>query len=455
MTKRLLLINPPVHDFAAFDLFARPHGLLYIGAYLRECGYEIALLDCLDRNHPAMVGLARPKSRTNGCGKYFAQRLEKPALIRHVPRYYYNFGMPSEIFRQQLAIEKAKGVDVVLVTSIMTYWYPAVAQAISDIRAIMPQTPILLGGIYASLMLEHAQRICQPDEVLATGDMATICKAVDRYCNSETATLPPADFSNWPAPAYDLYHKLDYISILSSLGCCYRCEYCATSILQPRFQQATPEKIVGEILQLSKLLTNQQRLDVAFQDDALLVNAETRFMPILQKLIESGLPFKLHSPNGLHCRLISPEIARLMFQAGFEMIRLSYEASDDSPEYQAASDNKVNDSFFQQAIKNLVQAGFNPSQIEAYILNGLPGQTMHQMEQSALAVNRCGIKARLCQFTPIPGTKMFNFACQLMNIPTDEPLLHNNSLMLTRASDISDQQFQKFKDRVNELNSKL
>ncbi len=455
MPKRILLINPPVHDFAAFDLFAKPHGLLYLGAYLRECGYKVALLDSLDRNHPAMSDLPREKSRKNGCGKYYSRRIEKPQVISHIPRYYYQFGMPSEVFSQQLEAEYAKGVDAVLVTSIMTYWYTGVAQAIRQIRQVMGETPVLLGGIYASLMPEHAMVNCRPDEVIATGNMAETARIVDRYCNCRSENLPSADFAEWPAPAYDLYDKLDYISIMSSLGCCYRCEYCASSILQPRFQQAQPEKAANEIIQLSSLLSNQSRLDVAFQDDALLVNAENRFVPIMEKLIASGLPFKLHSPNGLHCRLITEDIARLMFEGGFEMIRLSYEASDDSPEYQAASDNKVNDSFFQMAINNLTKAGFKHSQIEAYILNGLPGQTMRQMESSAEAVNRCGIKARLCQFTPIPGTKMFQQSCDMMQIPADEPLLHNNSIMLSMASDISDEQFQKFKNRVHDLNAQL
>jgi len=38
MSHSLVLINPWIYDFAAYDLWSKPLGLLYIGAYLRECG---------------------------------------------------------------------------------------------------------------------------------------------------------------------------------------------------------------------------------------------------------------------------------------------------------------------------------------------------------------------------------------------------------------------------------
>ncbi len=455
MSKRLLLVNPPILDFAAYDLFAKPHGLLYLGAYLRQAGYDIALLDCLDRNHPAMSHLPQEKTRADGCGKYYAQRLPKPELVKDVHRYYYHYGMPVDILREQLEMYKAGGVDAILVTSVMTYWYLGVKEAIRVIREVMPGTPLLLGGIYASLMPGHALRVCEPDRVVSTGDMAEILRIVDETCQTQTTVVPPSDFASWPAPAYDLYEKLNYLSMASSLGCTYRCEYCASCILQPKFQQADPEVFAGQVIDLSRYVTDQSKINFAFQDDALLVNAAKRFVPICERLIASALPFRIHSPNGLHCRFITPEIAKLMHRVGFESIKLSYEASDDSPEYQAASDNKVNDDFFSQAVANLKTAGFRASQIGAYIMNGMPGQSLEQMEKSAQAVLRAGVKARLCQFTPIPGTEMFRKACQMMNLDPDEPLLHDHSLMLSKSADITTEQFQRFKDRVGILNNQI
>ena len=50
---RVLCINPWIYDFAAYNLWVEPLGLLTVAAVLRKAGHEVALVDCLDRHHPA------------------------------------------------------------------------------------------------------------------------------------------------------------------------------------------------------------------------------------------------------------------------------------------------------------------------------------------------------------------------------------------------------------------
>ena len=47
-TPHILLINPWITDFAAYNLWIRPLGLLYIASLLRENGFRVTLIDCLD-----------------------------------------------------------------------------------------------------------------------------------------------------------------------------------------------------------------------------------------------------------------------------------------------------------------------------------------------------------------------------------------------------------------------
>ena len=42
--KKIILINPWIHDFSAYDLWLKPLGLLYIAAYLEKYGYQIIAL---------------------------------------------------------------------------------------------------------------------------------------------------------------------------------------------------------------------------------------------------------------------------------------------------------------------------------------------------------------------------------------------------------------------------
>ena len=41
---QLLLINPWIYDFTAYDFWSKPLGLLYIASILRNIGYQIDYL---------------------------------------------------------------------------------------------------------------------------------------------------------------------------------------------------------------------------------------------------------------------------------------------------------------------------------------------------------------------------------------------------------------------------
>jgi hypothetical protein len=48
--------------------------------------------------------------------------------------------------------------DMVIMPSIMSYWYLGVQAAIDIVRRLVGNVPIILGGIYATLYNEHAAR---------------------------------------------------------------------------------------------------------------------------------------------------------------------------------------------------------------------------------------------------------------------------------------------------------
>ena len=124
---RLLLINPWIYDFAAYDLWIEPLGLLYIAGLLRENGYRISLIDCLDRWHPKLLqlqGLQHPAGKEDGRGKFYREEVDKPPAVKHIPRRYSRYGITPQMFKQEL--ENTDPPDLVLMTSGMTYWYPGV-----------------------------------------------------------------------------------------------------------------------------------------------------------------------------------------------------------------------------------------------------------------------------------------------------------------------------------------
>jgi len=101
MSKNILLINPWIYDFAAYDFWLKPLGLLYLGSLLRRNNHHIQFIDCLDPYHPAMQSIGRiPQRHAYGDGKFFRQVIEKPEKLKMMPRNYCRYGITPDIFRR-------------------------------------------------------------------------------------------------------------------------------------------------------------------------------------------------------------------------------------------------------------------------------------------------------------------------------------------------------------------
>jgi radical SAM superfamily enzyme YgiQ (UPF0313 family) len=209
-----------------------------------------------------------------------------------------------------------------------------------------------------------------------------------------------------------------FASVITSWGCPYHCTYCASRHLQPAFVQREPPAVMAEIT----ACVGHGIRDFAFYDDALLLDSGRHLKPILQEVIERGLPVRFHTPNGLHAREISAGLAALMRRAGFESVRLSLETTDTAR--QRATGGKVTTDAFERAVVRLQMAGFRPIQLAAYILAGLPDQPLSEVEASIRFVHRLGVQAKLALFSPIPGTPDGDRALP----PDADPLLHNNTV---------------------------
>lgn len=457
MQQRVILVNPPIYDFAAYDLFAKPLGLLHLGGRLRRTGFDVRLVDALDRRHPLLVKHFGPpkKIKHNGTGKYHTQTISKPSALSHIPRDYHRYGLPEEFLAQALALAgKDAAKPLVLVTSMMTYWWPAVADAIGLVRNTLPNAAIALGGVYASLMPDHAQQQCRPDRVFPGTQPQDLFDWLKKLPNA-TDIKNDCRQDDILEPDYDFYdHPLDYLTLITGIGCPFHCDYCAGGRLWPQWRRFPQEHIIGQITrQLHRMDEHGGAKHIAFTDDALLVRSEEHFEPLFTKIASLGLNLRFHTPNGLHCRFITDSVARLMHLNRFDMIRLSYEAAD--ARWQAAGDGKVTDRSFKTAIERLVKAGYNPGQLQVYILSGLPGQTLDEVAASARKVHDLGLIVRLCQYSPIPGTPLFEKTCREYNINPYEPLLHNNSVLPVFAQTVGFAQFEQFKAYISRENQRL
>ena len=417
----ILLINPWIHDFAAYDFWAKPLGLLTLGGILRKQGYNITYLDCLDRFHPR----AKPRHTPGkyGKGHYLKTPIQKPAVLDDVSRTYSRYGLPESFVRKKLAnIPKPQAV---LVTSLMTYWYPGVFGAIGLVREVMPNVPIILGGVYATLCREHAVKHAGADRVLSGEGEASASKTLDEITGfTSSKALDTDNLDTYPKPCHDLQRAIPYIPILTGRGCPYRCAYCASGLLNNSHRRRSPGHVVEEIVYWHQKYGVR---DFAFYDDALLVNPESHIMPLLEDVIRHEMPIRFHTPNALHIRPLNGEVAQLLFKAGFKTVRLGLETA--FFDHRDTLDTKVGPEEFEQAVLHLQAAGFSADQVGAYLLFGLPGQDMKTLEASVKIVKDSGVKPVLAQYSPIPHTALWEDAVASSRYDlADDPIFHNNSI---------------------------
>ncbi|NLD04515.1 MAG: radical SAM protein, partial [Synergistaceae bacterium] len=348
--------------------------------------------------------------------KISSMEIKKPPVYRNIKRKYHRFGLSEERITERL--NATPRPNAVFLTTAMTYWYGGVKWMISILKRELPGVPVILGGVYAKLCPDHAKGI---------GADYIVC-------------------DNWipdsPYPAMDLYENPPYGITMTSFGCPLSCNYCASRLLWPTYTRRTVSDVLREI-------DFQVRLgaeDIAFYDDALLLDKTRCFYPICRELnTRYKGEIRLHTPNGLHVREIDAECAEMLKETGFKTIRLSLESVD--PKMADVSSGKVAREEYSGAVRYLLNAGYSGADCETYILLGLPGQSMDSVKETIKFVLSSGGKPKLAEFSPIPGTPSFNIAAKKMPDLLTEPLLQNNSVYSSWLSgDISPEELQELKD---------
>lgn len=414
-SKHFLLINPWIYDTAAYDFWLKPLGLLYIGSILKNYGYEVSLIDLMNRYDNYFKENNLIKDRYYGTGKFYYEEVEKPKVIEDIPRKLKRYGIPKDEFIKRL--KYYNDVDGILVTSVMTYWYYGVYKTIEVIREIFPEKPIFLGGVYVNIMSSHAKKVFKDLNVHiinGTGDIAV--KELLEYYDDSIEKI------NWFEeldPAYELYEgDVPNVVITSSIGCPFKCTYCVTPRMW-KYQKRSIEKIIKG---LEKMLKEKPVNDVVFFDDAFLIHPEK------EKLLEelSKFDVRYHLPNGIHAKLVNKKLAKLFARANFKVIKLGYETSDE--ELQRKTGGKVTNKDLVKAVRYLLDEGLNET--SAYIMANLPGQKVEDVIRGIDFCFDLGIIPSVNEFTPIPNTPQYMELVYKgwLDISTD-PLLLNNSIL--------------------------
>ncbi|MCX8110438.1 MAG: radical SAM protein [Syntrophorhabdaceae bacterium] len=414
-TKKALLINPYIYDFAAYSFWSAPLGLLYVGGILRKNNFQISLIDCLE--------VVEGKRKDDGRAPFIKEKVKNPSPLKVIKKRLKRYGISKEELLRRL--EAIYEPDVILITSIMTYWYMGTRDALETVKTVFPKSKTVIGGIYPTLCYEHAsvQMACA-DLVVRNNEIGLFYDFLEENLSVKIKHRPQLyGFEDVPYPCFDLYGSPYFVPLLTSYGCIYRCAYCTTPFMYPTIVRRKPASVIDEVLYWHRLGVNR----FVLYDDNFLYDKKNHAIPILKGLGDLPLKLNIYNPNALNAAFIDEEISELLLYSGFKEVRIGLETID--PDIQRQTGNKIDKKGFEKAIRSLVNAGFEASAIGVYILAGLPFQNWKGVKDAIDYLCDLGVRPHIAEYTPIPHTRLFDEYKVFARYPiADEPLFQNNAL---------------------------
>ncbi len=373
-TRRALLINPPVYDAQYWARWSQPAGLLRIATLLRQRGYAIDFVDCMETN---ARGLVKKAVRYDERGK--------PLIVKRddITKRIYHFGLSLQELERRLS--GLLPPDEVWITSIMTYWWESTRDVVALVKRLFPHATVLVGGIYPTLAPEHAASHLAAD-LIYKGEI-------------REASQLPTDFTLYATPP-------SYAILATSRGCPWDCVYCAARTLNggPKVRVRTTEDVLEEIRYKFERFGIRR---FGFYEDNALINRE-HFAEVMEAIIASRLPLELYAPEGFETRLLDEPLLRLMRSAGFEKVHLPLETvrSDINRQWNRRHSSTAS---FEGALEAAIRAGFKPrtQDINAFVLFGLPDEHLEDVVDSALYAHHMVGSVIPMLFSPVPGTHVF------------------------------------------------
>lgn len=381
-TRKLLLINPPKQELFPFrDTVSQPTGLLRIGAYFLDLGYDVQFIDC----DPPIPHNGRRIIKKLPYGNF-----ENEHYVQHI----YHYGKSYAEFKKELL--KAKKPDEIYVTSSMTYYYKQVHRIVAICKEVYPDVPVIVGGLYATLCPEHASK-SKADKVFV-GEMY---KA-----------------SDYPTACELLPDKPYFAIVKSSRGCPNKCSYCAVSILEgSKMRFRSPEAVVDE---MEDKISRYGIKHFQMWESNLLFNAKKNVERMLDLIIEKKFDIEISFPEGLQPNLVYYELAKKMKKAGVVRFTLPLESADEVIcKQRFHRPSGLSD--LEKAVVLFKKAGYHEKQIKLFVLAGMPKQHVEGIVRSCIKTWSLGCTLTIAAFTPIPGTEEYvNFLPLIKDRDLDE-----------------------------------
>lgn len=414
---KALLVVPSICDYAAHDMWAAPYGLMLIAKAFKRYNIEFDVLDFLGSEYVR-------KEYSDGRRRYKRTIIEPPEVLQNkgIRRYFAIYGAELDEIEQRIESLNSS-YKLIIITTTMTYWYYGYQIIYERLKNRFRDSNFAIGGVYVSLLKSHAKSIFDNAYIFSNDRLGEFDRLVSELFNRDFSCFNKP-FADWELPDIESFSYRRYIPVLLMRGCPYRCTYCASKNLVREIEHREPERLADWVIEESE----KNRIEnIALFDDAFLFKSQIFAIPFLKRIIASRKRLRIHASNGLHPRFIDEKMANIMRESGFETIRLSLESSNEK--IMADTGGKVRREEYENAIKFLMQNGYQKKDMGTYLICGIPNQNPQDVLDSIKYVDDAGGVVYLAEFSPIPDTDLFYQAQRISRFDLNEPLWQNNTLM--------------------------
>ena len=194
-----------------------------------------------------------------------------------------------------------------------------------------------------------------------------------------------------------------YLPILASRGCPFKCVYCSEPLTSPKIRFRSPENVVDEMGKCYK----QLNISHFFFIDSNITLRKLQIEGICKELLKRKLGVTWE--GWTRANMVTRDLLKLMKKAG--MIRISYGIESGDPKILRIIRKEVSHTDMLKAFKMTDEVGIEAA---CSLMIGLPGETRESAEKTIEFVRGIPqiLYSNLSIANPYPGTEMYRWAVE-------------------------------------------
>ena len=265
---------------------------------------------------------------------------------------------------------------------------------------------VVLGGLHVTAMpdeaAEHADAV-----VVGEGEPVwpTLLDDAERGELKPRYDAPTYTFDNPPIPAYEMLdiERYNRLTVQTSRGCPWFCEFCASSVLlAPKYKQKRVEQVLAEIDRICEIW---QRPFIEFADDNAFVDHKY-WKHLLPELERRHIRWFAETDLSVHR---DPELLRMMRDSGCAEVLIGFESPSDIglEGLELRSDWKRK--HYGESIRAVEVIQSHGIRVNGCFILGLDGQRPEVFDQVERFANETGLyDVQITLQTPFPGTPLYD-----------------------------------------------